>query len=151
MASFSMSSIMNQIIYPLMRLALVLFLAGLPLLHPVMAEAASSEWAQTAGGRMRLVALPPEQDGTVPAILQIELDKGWKTYWREPGAAGIPPHVTLRDGGNVSFSGLRFPAPMIFDDGKIRDYIYTQSVSLVLKAKRIAPGLSAFRFRPACR
>lgn len=132
---------MKHLVPFLSVLPVLLLAAGIGILDPEKAVAASSEWAQTAGGRMRLVALPPEQDGTVPAILQIELDKGWKTYWREPGAAGIPPHVTLRDGGNVTFSGLRFPAPMIFDDGKIRDYGYEERVSLLLKTQRIAPGL----------
>ena len=85
---------------------------------------------------MRIVALPPRADGTIPAILQIELEEGWKTYWREPGSAGIPPQVTLSDGGNAVLSGLSFPVPTIFDDGKSRDYGYEGSVSFLLNIKQ---------------
>lgn len=42
------------------------------------------------GGMIRLVAAQPRQDGTIPATLEVKLNAGWKTYWREPGASGIP-------------------------------------------------------------
>jgi len=108
---------------------------------PATSHAATSDWATTKGGRMRIVALPPRDDGTVPAILQIELEKGWKTYWREPGSAGIPPQMTINEGGNAALSGLRFPVPTIFDDGKTRDYVYEGSVSLVLDVKQRTPNM----------
>ena len=31
-------------------------------------------------------------DGARMTALQVELEPGWKTYWRSPGDAGIPPH-----------------------------------------------------------
>ena len=31
-------------------------------------------------------------DGKHVSALHIELNDGWKTYWRAPGDAGIPPH-----------------------------------------------------------
>ncbi|MCB1435055.1 MAG: hypothetical protein KDK75_21725, partial [Alphaproteobacteria bacterium] len=33
-------------------------------------------------------------DGVWTTGVQIELDDGWKTYWRMPGDAGIPPQFT---------------------------------------------------------
>ncbi len=30
-------------------------------------------------------------DGTRMAAVQLDLEPGWKTYWRAPGDAGIPP------------------------------------------------------------
>lgn len=36
-------------------------------------------------------ALPPESDGTIKAVLDVDLLPGWKTYWRDPGEAGVPP------------------------------------------------------------
>ena len=121
----------------------LVFTACLASVLPSASHAATSDWAATKGGRMRLVALPQRSDGMLPAILQIELEKGWKTYWREPGSAGIPPQVTIADGGNVSFSRLRFPVPKIFDDGKTRDYGYEGSVSLVLNLKQLQPEIPA--------
>lgn len=116
---------------------LALTVAGLGLIHPTLGTAATSEWAVTKGGRIRLVALPAREDGTIPAILQIELDKGWKTYWREPGSAGIPPQVILAEGGNAVLSGMRFPVPSIFEEGTIRDYVYETGASLVLDVKAL--------------
>lgn len=120
---------------------LSLVVAGLSLVLPIAAHAATSDWAVAKGGRMRLVALPAREDGSIPAILQIELEKGWKTYWREPGSSGIPPHVILADGGNAILSGIRFPVPTIFEDGKIRDYVYDTAVSLVLDVKQLSADL----------
>ena len=123
-------------------------------LMPFASHAATSDWATTKGGRMRIVTLPPRDDGTVPTILQIELEKGWKTYWREPGSAGIPPQVIVNEGGNAALSRLRFPVPSIFDDGKTKDYGYEGSVSIVLDVKRLDPqkpvGLNAQVFLGLC-
>ncbi|MDO7632002.1 MAG: hypothetical protein MUQ84_13845, partial [Loktanella sp.] len=34
------------------------------------------------------------KSGSVMAGLRIDMATGWKTYWRAPGDAGIPPQVT---------------------------------------------------------
>ena len=81
------------------------------------ANAAQSQWVQSEGGQVRIVADRPEPDGTIPAILDIRLKPGWKTYWIEPGASGIPPQITIDPRDGISFSGLRFPAPKAFHDG----------------------------------
>ena len=73
-----------------LALALVLALGVPPSLS------LDSGWAETEGGRMRLVVDPaPRADGTIAGILDIDLDPGWKTYWRDPGGAGIPPMLDV--------------------------------------------------------
>jgi DsbC/DsbD-like thiol-disulfide interchange protein len=122
-----------------MAAVLGLFL-GLP---PRGAVAASSDWAQTTGGKMRLVALPPEADGSIRALLEVRLDAGWITYWRDPGASGIPPAITLADNGNAVLQQVRFPVPKIIEDKGLRDYGYRNTVSLVLDLKQVTPGLGS--------
>jgi DsbC/DsbD-like thiol-disulfide interchange protein len=107
---------------------------------PRAAEAAASDWVQSEGGEVRIVAAPPLRDGTIPAILEIRLKPGWKTYWREPGASGIPPQVTITPLSGVVFSGLLFPAPKTFDDGVVRYIGYDRSVALPMQLQQLDPG-----------
>lgn len=94
----------------------------------VPAAAATSAWATSDGGRMRLIVLPPAPDGTRQAGLQIEPKSEWFTYWREPGDAGIPPQITAEPGSSVTLSALSFPVPKRVDLGKIRDVGYDSPV-----------------------
>ena len=45
----------------------------------------------------------------------IELDDGWKTYWRMPGEAGIPPDFTWKTSEPADVSVL-FPVPARYHD-----------------------------------
>ncbi|HEV7305006.1 protein-disulfide reductase DsbD domain-containing protein [Ensifer sp.] len=104
---------------------------------PMPATAATSDWVTSPGGMVRLVAAPPRQDGTIPATLEIKLNPGWKTYWREPGASGIPPQVTLDPAGGVVLEKIGFPVPKTFDDGVVRYVGYDKSVAFPLTLKRV--------------
>ena len=100
------------------------------------AYAAQSHWVQSEGGDVRIVADRPEPDGTIPAILDIRLKPGWKTYWLEPGSSGIPPQVSIDPQDGIAFSGLRFPAPKAFHDGIASYTGYDHSVAFPLSLKR---------------
>ncbi len=78
---------------------------------------------------MRVVSLPPAQDGRIEAILQIDLKPGWITYWREPGEAGIPPQITPDPAGGATLSALSFPLPKLIKNDDITDIGYDQPVS----------------------
>lgn len=45
----------------------------------------------------------------------IELDPGWKTYWRMPGEAGIPPEFTWTTSAPAGIS-VSFPGPARYAD-----------------------------------
>lgn len=45
----------------------------------------------------------------------IELDPGWKTYWRMPGEAGIPPEFTWTTSAPAEVT-VAFPAPARYAD-----------------------------------
>jgi DsbC/DsbD-like thiol-disulfide interchange protein len=48
--------------------------------------------------------------------LDIRLDDGWKTYWRMPGDAGIPPQFNWSGSTNVKEVEVLWPAPQRFND-----------------------------------
>lgn len=88
----------------------MLLFASLALLAAMPARAASTEWTIGEGGRVRLVAAEaPDAGGFLDAVIDIELDEGWKTYWLDPGDSGIPPILTRLPGEEPL--ALLAPAP----------------------------------------
>ena len=51
------------------------------------------------------------------AGVEIILQPGWHTYWRYPGASGIPPKFDFSASQNIKTQTPVFPAPYFFDDG----------------------------------
>ena len=75
----------------------------------------TSGWSSAHGGAMRLIpgaAMP----GGRGAGVEIRLDPGWKTYWRDPGDAGVPPVFDWSRSDNLAKVTLSWPAPTRFDD-----------------------------------
>ena len=52
-----------------------------------------------------------DANGTHYAALEIMLAPGWKTYWRTPGDAGIPPQFNWSGSENLSAVGVSYPVP----------------------------------------
>jgi len=53
----------------------------------------------------------------VRAGVEIKLDPGWKTYWRDPGDSGVPPTFDFTGSENVKSTTVLWPAPERFPDG----------------------------------
>ena len=69
--------------------------------------------------------------------MEIRLDPGWKTYWRQPGDSGVPPTFDFGGSENVNAVKILWPAPERFPDGAGGNSIgYVGRVVLPL---RIAP------------
>ncbi|MDA6067561.1 protein-disulfide reductase DsbD family protein [Idiomarina abyssalis] len=47
----------------------------------------------------------------LPALLHVELDEGWKTYWRSPGEGGIPPTFDGSKSANIKNIEWHWPVP----------------------------------------
>lgn len=95
------------------------------------ADASSSQWVESEGGAVRLVTTGrPDAQGKLQGALQIGLEPGWKTYWRDPGEAGIPPSLDASHGGNAATAELSFPPPRRIDDGYADTAGYIGSVTL---------------------
>lgn len=103
----------------------------LMLLMSTQAHAASSQWQESEGGSVRLVTVGlPDGDGRLRGALEIDLKPGWKTYWRNPGSAGIPPQIDISRSAHISAAELQYPAPERIHDGETQWAGYTQSVAL---------------------
>jgi suppressor for copper-sensitivity B len=82
------------------------------------AHAAMSDWSSDGGkARIRLLASGLDAAGRLMAGVEIELAPGWKTYWRTPGDAGIPPVLDFTASKNVGAVDVAFPPPARHDDG----------------------------------
>ncbi|WP_225026766.1 protein-disulfide reductase DsbD domain-containing protein [Xinfangfangia pollutisoli] len=53
-------------------------------------------------------------DGTQMTALRLRLAPGWKTYWRSPGDAGIPPEFDWSGSRNLKAVQIHWPAPSVF-------------------------------------
>ena len=98
-------------------------------------------WVASEGGRMRLVALSQPRNGTITALVQIELKDGWKTYWRYPGDAGMAPEFDFSGSTNLRLKSISYPVPDIGHDEAGRFVGYHQPVSFVVELDK--PGETA--------
>src|SRR4051812_21090667 len=76
----------------------------------------ASPWQRDTHSAVRLLA--GSRSGTVLlGGVAIQLQPGWKTYWRTPGDSGVPPRFDFSKSDNVETVTVLWPAPMKFDDG----------------------------------
>ncbi len=120
-------------------------LLALALLAATVADgrAATSPWSEATGAKLRLIAPggPPAADGTLSMGIEIVLEDGWKTYWRHPGDAGLPPEIDLSGSSNLAGATIDFPAPRRFVDGGSTSIGYGGSVVLPVHLEPEDPAL----------
>lgn len=118
----------------------VLFVAAA---QPVFAQDITTDWVEGERHRVRLIAgdVPGAAPGTVTAFVEMSMDKGWKTYWRNPGTAGgIPPEFDWSKSTNIAKAEVLFPVPQVMSD-KAGDVIGYQEYAIF--PLRITPADSA--------
>lgn len=117
-------------------------------LLPHAALAASSAWVDTAGGDVRLVALPADAGGKVRAMLEIRLHDGWKTYWRDPGGAGIPPALSI---SGAKLDSVGFPVPKRLGGDDLHYVGYDAPVALPITLEDVSGPITASVFLGVCK
>jgi DsbC/DsbD-like thiol-disulfide interchange protein len=76
----------------------------------------ASPWQRGTHSGVRLLA--GSRSGSVLlGGIAIQLDPGWKTYWRTSGDSGVPPRFDFSKSDNIEAVTVLWPAPMKFDDG----------------------------------
>lgn len=70
--------------------------------------------------------------GSHMAGLKLTLKPGWKTYWRSPGDAGIPPSFDWSGSKNLKAVAITWPAPQAFEQSGMRSIGYKDHVVLPL-------------------
>jgi DsbC/DsbD-like thiol-disulfide interchange protein len=71
-------------------------------------------------------------DGRRLAAVRLTLDPGWKTYWRAPGDAGIPPQFDWSRARNLSDVAISWPTPHVYEDNGMQSIGYKGTVVIPL-------------------
>jgi DsbC/DsbD-like thiol-disulfide interchange protein len=72
-------------------------------------------------------------DGTQMVALHLTMAPGWKTYWRSPGEAGIPPAFDWAGSENVEDLTIRWPRPHVADIAGYRTLVYPDELVLPIE------------------
>jgi DsbC/DsbD-like thiol-disulfide interchange protein len=123
-------------------------LAALVLTSPAIAsgngEPVASEWSQSTHSAVRLLAGGRSSDGGFRVGVEIRMTPGFKTYWRVPGDAGVPPSFDWAGSENVGAVALRWPAPARFVDAGVTTIGYKDNVIFpaTIRAADAAKGVT---------
>ncbi len=89
-------------------------IAAMAIVRPAAAGSElASPWTELNNGRVRLLggASAATDARSYLAGIEIGLASGWKTYWRTPGDAGVPPMFEWEGSTNVASVKVLYPAP----------------------------------------
>lgn len=110
--------------------------AAAAILAPVYAHALESKWFDSGKAQVRLVvAGASENDPQIlRAGIEIRMQRGWHTYWRYAGDAGLPPRLDWSASENLERAKVLWPAPVriAVEDG-IESIGYKDSVLLPVR------------------
>jgi DsbC/DsbD-like thiol-disulfide interchange protein len=76
----------------------------------------ASPWQRDGHSAVRLLA-GSRSGNVLLGGIGLQLQPGWKTYWRSPGDSGVPPRFDFSKSDNVEAVTILWPAPTKFDDG----------------------------------
>lgn len=96
--------------------------------------------AQASGAQARLFQAET-LDGVWNAGLAIDLDDGWKTYWRMPGESGVPPQFDWSGSKNLKAVTIGWPAPRRYSDAAGETIGYKNEVVFPLRIEPQHRGL----------
>lgn len=80
------------------------------------------------------------EEGVHMAALRISLDEGWKTYWRAPGEAGLPPMFDWSGSENVGAVAFHWPVPEIITSNGVTTLGYAGELVLPIEIRAADPG-----------
>ncbi len=126
----------------LRRIAAIL-VAFQAFLWPVGAMAdAATDWIDGPKADVRLISATTAVGDlqTIPLGVEVRLDDGWKTYWRSPGDAGIPPHVEWEGSHNLADADFGWPAPVRFNYYDLETFGYEKGVVFPIRAQVASIG-----------
>ncbi len=113
-----------------------------PLIALLMALTSAPGYATTQDDVLSAGILPGWEmpNGHHMAALQLNLAPGWKTYWRAPGDAGIPPIFDWSRSQNVKSVQIHWPSPTVFHNNGMQTIGYHEALTLPVEVTPIDPG-----------
>ena len=108
----------------------------------VLTLSAPTAQAQTQADILAARLLPGfvTDHGTRMAGLEMAFAPGWKTYWRAPGDAGIPPVFDWTGSQNVKAVRLHWPRPSVFHLNGMQSVGYHDALVLPLEVEPLDPA-----------
>jgi thiol:disulfide interchange protein DsbD len=100
----------------------------------------SSVFAQAPPGRHVKASLVAETDAVRPGQpltvgIRLEMEKGWHTYWRNPGDSGLPTRAKWELPAGFAAGETLWPYPMRFTTGPLVSYGYEHEVLLPVEIR----------------
>ena len=91
-------------------------------------QAAETGWLTTPDNSHAQVRATAQKSptGDVKMLLEVQLESGWKTYWRSPGEGGVAPEINWSQ--DVSAMVWHWPSPSAFDVAGIHTQGYDKQV-----------------------
>jgi suppressor for copper-sensitivity B len=118
-----------------------------------LSEPGASPWdigrnsaARLIASRTALVSEAPAPRGAAgllagpPLGIEFRLAPGWKTYWRSPGDAGLPPEIDWSGSENLAEATVLWPAPKRETLLGFETFIYQNRVVLPITARATDPA-----------
>ncbi|MEM9098404.1 MAG: protein-disulfide reductase DsbD domain-containing protein [Pseudomonadota bacterium] len=105
-------------------------------LSTCLASSASAQALVSTGQSFvtsELIPGAPDLDGTRMIGLDLVLAADWKTYWRSPGEAGIPPAIDWAGSENLATAEIYWPAPSVFQSFGMTTIGYETRVTLPVR------------------
>ena len=81
-----------------------------------------------------------EQSGAHMTALHLTLAPGWKTYWRSPGDAGIPPSFDWSGSENLRAVRFHWPRPHVFTLNGLKTVGYKDGLVLPMEVIPVDPA-----------
>lgn len=81
-----------------------------------------------------------DEDGNRVAAVEIRLEPGWKTYWRNPGDSGLPPSFDWAASRNLAGVTFHWPAPEAILSGSDLALGYHDLLVLPFTARPVDPA-----------
>lgn len=102
----------------------------------------ASNWVESEVSKVRLISAVSGvgHRSQIQIAIQIELEPEWKTYWRHPGEAGIPPRFDWSGSDNLGEAAIGWPAPSRYYAYGLETVGYKDEVVFPIVAKVTDPG-----------
>ncbi|MBU3031042.1 protein-disulfide reductase DsbD domain-containing protein [Paracoccus marinaquae] len=81
-----------------------------------------------------------DAEGNRVAALELRLEPGWKTYWRQPGDSGLPPSFDWSGSQNLADVTFHWPAPEAIRSGDALTLGYHDTLLLPFTARPRDPA-----------
>lgn len=100
----------------------------------LMANSLSSQWVMDRYSKSRLFVGGYDRDRKILHLgWQVSLQDGWKTYWRSPGEAGLPPRWAWNKAENINNIAVKWPLPKLMQLFDMDTYVYYHEVILPIE------------------